>query len=179
MSQPDAARGNSAAPESAREGGLVEAFANKVRELANRERRGDLAALRRLNAEAPAAPAFFQILVKIAPESGPDSLRRYARLLQIFALRPEALVPGSLGVALAAAGVSEGRVQKLLAARGPALAEQIRLIARRLANGGSLPYRQIGDLILAKDDTEIAEDLRLRIARDYWRALDRRAANES
>jgi hypothetical protein len=37
-----------------------------------------------------------------------------------------------------------------------------------------LPYRQIGDLLLVEDeDGEYAEAVRLRIARDYWRALDR------
>src|SRR6266566_758689 len=52
--------------------------------------------------------------------------------------------------------------------------KQLRLIARRLANAGRLPYRQIGDLLLVEDeDGEYAEAVRLRIARDYWRALDR------
>jgi hypothetical protein len=75
---------------------------------------------------------------------------------------------------MAAAGVSEGRAQKLLTARGSAVVEQLRLIARRLANEGMLPYRQIGDLLLIEDEEgERAEAVRLRIARDYWRALDR------
>ena len=112
-------------------------------------------------------------MVKIAPEAGPAALNRYACFLQILALKPAALASGSFGAAMAAAGVSEGRVQKLLTARGPALAEQLRLISRRLANEGTLPYRQIGDLLLIEDESERAEAVRLRIARDYWRALDR------
>ena len=165
--QPKAPRGND----------LIEDFANQIRILARRERRGDLASLRRLDPEAPAAAAFFSIVVKVAPESGPDSMRRYARLLQMLALNPEALKPGRLGTGLAAAGVSEGRVLKLLAARGPALARQLHLIARRLATAGALPYRQLAELVLEPDDGPRAEDLRLKIARDYWRALDLSASD--
>lgn len=153
---------------------LVEAFAGVVRALGKAERRGDLANLRRLDVEAPAAPAFFRIVVKIVPEAAPAVLRRYARLLQILAFNPDALASGSFGAAMVEAGVSELRVQRLLSARGTALAQQIRLIAHRLANTGTLPYRQIGDLLLVDDeDSEYAESIRLRIARDYWRALDR------
>jgi CRISPR system Cascade subunit CasB len=158
--------------------GLVEAFAGAIRALESAERRGDLASLRRLNTDAPDAAAFFRIVVRIAPEAGPAALHRYARFLQILALRPAALASGSFGAAMAAAGVSEGRAQKLLTARGPALAQQVRLISRRLANEGTLPYRQIGDLLLIEDeDGERAEAVRLRIARDYWRALDRADAH--
>lgn len=158
--------------------GLVEAFAGSIRALEGAERRGDLASLRRLKTEAPDAPAFFRMVVKIAPEAGPVSLQRYARFVQILALKPAALSAGSLGATMATAGVSEGRVQKLLTARGPALAQQLRLISRRLTNEGTLPYRQIGDLLLIEDeDSERAEAVRLRIARDYWRALDRADAN--
>lgn len=154
--------------------GVVEAFAGAVRALESAERRGDLASLRRLNTGAPDAPAFFRIVVTIAPEASPATVHRYARFLQILALKPAALASGSFGAAMAAAGVSEARAQKLLTARGPALAEQIRLIARRLANEGTLPYHQIGDLLLIEDEEgERAEAVRLRIARDYWRALDR------
>jgi CRISPR system Cascade subunit CasB len=158
--------------------GLVEAFAGAIRTLETAERRGDLASLRRLNPDAPDAPSFFRIVVKIAPEAGPTALQRYARFVQILALKPSALTSGSFGAAMAAAGVSEGRVQKLLSARGPALAQQLRLISRRLAEEGTLPYRQIGDVLLIEDeDSERAEALRLRVARDYWRALDRADSN--
>lgn len=172
--QPDGAVdvGSPDEPRPAQGRDLVEAFADKVRLLARQERRGDLASLRRLDPDAPAAAAFFSIVVKVAPEAGPCKMRRYARLLQILALNPDALKPGPLGAALAAAGVSEGRVLKLLAARGSALAGQLHLLARRLANAGALPYHQIAELVLEPDDSARAEDVRLRIARDYWRARD-------
>jgi hypothetical protein len=47
----------------------VEAFAAAVRVLEKAERRGDLASLRRLNMTAPDAPAFFRIVVKVAPNA--------------------------------------------------------------------------------------------------------------
>jgi CRISPR system Cascade subunit CasB len=131
---------------------LVEAFAGAIRALESAERRGDLASLRRLNTDAPDAAAFFRIVVRIAPEASPAALQRYARFLQILALKPAALISGSFGAAMAAAEVTEARVQKLLTARGPALAEQIRLISRRLADVGTLPYRQIGDLLMIEDE---------------------------
>jgi CRISPR system Cascade subunit CasB len=177
MPQPDQAADVTGQPHAAPGRDLIEAFADEIRLLAERKQRGDLASLRRLDPETPDAAAFFRIVVKLAPEAGPDSMRRYARLVQNLALNPDALKQGRLGTALAAAGVSEGRVLKLLAARGPALARQLHLIARRLANAGALPYRQLADLVLEPDDSPRAEDIRLRIARDYWHALDRGAAD--
>jgi hypothetical protein len=183
MQQPETlGTATSTAKESDKKGwtGLVEAFAGAVRGLEIAERRGDLAGLRRLNTGAPGSAAFFRIVVKVAPEAGPAALRRYACFLQILALKPSALASGSFGEAMAVAGVSEARAQKLLTARGPALAQQLRLISRRLANEGALPYRQIGDLLLIEDeDGERAEAIRLRIARDYWRAVDRVDAKSS
>jgi CRISPR system Cascade subunit CasB len=161
------------------EGGLAEAFADCVRALNAAERRGDLAELRRLDPERPSSPAYFRIVTKVAPDSPPPAMRRFGQLLQILALKPEALIPWSLGKTMAEAGISESRVQRLLSARGSTFDEQVRLIARRLANFGRLPYREIGRLLLAREESEEIEEIRLRIARDYWRALDRRAVIEA
>jgi hypothetical protein len=158
-----------------READPVELFANEVRALEAAERRGDLAELRRMDPDHPDAPAFFRMLVRHRPDAGPDLARRCARVIRILALRPEALVPGSLGQAMAEHGISEARVQKLLSARGDALSAQVALIARRLAAEGTLPYRALGRLLLIRDDDEAAECIRLEIARDYFRALDRAA----
>jgi hypothetical protein len=161
---------------SSREHDLVELFANDVRALEAAERRGDLAELRRMNVDRPDAPAFFRVLVRHRPDAGPEFARRCARLVRMLALRPEALVRSPLGEAMAEHGISESRVQKLLAARGEALATQIGLIARRLAGERALPYRELGRLLLTHDDDEAAEAARMRIARDYFRALDRAGA---
>jgi len=156
-----------------RESDLVELLANSVRGLEAAERRGDLAELRRMDPDRPDAPAFFRMLVRHRPDAGPDFTRRCARLVRLLALRPDSLVTGSLGEAMAAHGISEARVQKLLSARGEAQAAQIALIARRLAGERALPYRELGRLLLLRDDDEAAERIRLAIARDYFRALDR------
>jgi len=147
---------------------------DEVRKLALAERRGDLAELRRLDPDHPDAPAFFRIVTKVAPEAGVETMRRYAHFLRILALRPEALSGDRLGAVMAEAGVSESRVQRLLTARGDAMRDQLRLVARRLANSGNLPWRGFAHLLLASE--KHADDSRLRIARDYWRALDRAEA---
>lgn len=158
---------------------LVELLAREVQALEAAERRGDLAELRRMEPARPNAPAFFRMLVRHRPDAGPDFARRCARLVQLLALRPEALQRGSLGEAMAANGISEARAQKLLAARGEALATQIALIARRLAQERALPYRELGHLLLADDEGASADRTRLRIARDYFRALDRAPATDA
>jgi hypothetical protein len=158
---------------------LVELLAREVQALEAAERRGDLAELRRMNPERPNVPAFFRMLVRHRPDAGPDFARRCARIVHLLALRPEVLHRGSLGEAMAANGISEARAQKLLASRGEALATQIALIARRLAQERALPYRELGHLLLADDDSDSTDRLRLRIARDYFRALDRAPAADA
>lgn len=179
MQQPEFAAAPAAAASNSADDSLVEKLVSAVRHLHLREARGDLAELRRLDAETPSTPAFFRILARAAPRTGrPEDIQRIANFLSILALKPEKLARGSLGTAMAAARISEGRVQRLLAARRPASTHQLRLIARRLAQDEMLPYREIGQLLLEDDeDGEFAEDVRLRIARDYWRVLDHRASD--
>lgn len=159
---------------------LIEMLASDVRALDAAERRGDLAALRRMDPERPDAPAFFRMLVRHRPNAGPAFSLRCAHLVRLMALRPEALTPGSLGEAMAAHSISEARVQKLLAARGEAMVMQIALIARRMAQERAVPYREFAQLLLSDDDDgEVANRARLLVARDYFRALDRKGAAES
>lgn len=169
MTSPEAASPKAAS------GGRVKALADAVRALAGAERRGDLAALRRLDPEHPFAPAFFTLLAAHAPWAQDEAeVKRCAGLVQILAMRPEALTERRLGNVLAETfGRNiEARVQKLLSASTEALPDQARLIARRLAGEGVLPYQGLGDLLLARDEAAL-ERARLAIAMDYWRALDR------
>lgn len=154
-------------------GALLDALAGAVRGLDRAEAHGDLASLRRLDRDAPASPAFYRLAVRHAPGlERPGDLRALALILTIMALSPEALAPTRLGHALAEAGVSEARVQRLLAARGEAFRELALRTARVLAGRGTLPYRELGLLILARSEP-FAEEIRMRIARDYWsRARD-------
>jgi CRISPR system Cascade subunit CasB len=163
----------SATPEGER--GIGFALYAEVRRLMEAERRGDLAELRRLDPDQPSAPAFFRIVARVAPEAGVETMRRYAHFLRVLALKPEALSDDRLGATMAGAGLSESRVQRLLTARGETMRDQLRLIARRLANSGNLPWRGFADLLLTMDDKQ-AENKRLIVARDYWRTLDRAEA---
>ena len=147
----------------------IEAWANAMRSLAKASDRGALAELRRSGTELPAA--FWKIAVKTDPHARPERIKRMALVFQLLALRPENLIAGrrKLGAALAAENISEARVQKLMTARGPALDDQVIRIARRLANGGSLPYRELSELLLAENhDSPAVESMRLEIARGYW-----------
>lgn len=144
----------------------------EIRALVEAERRGDLAELRRLDPDHPGAPVFFRIVTRVAPEAAPQTMRRYAHYLRILALNPEALSGDRLGDAMAASGVSESRVQRMLTARDDAMRDQLRLIARRLANAGNIPWRGFAQLLLTSDDEKI-EKSRMVVARDFWRALDR------
>lgn len=169
MTSPEAARPKAAF------GGRVKALADAVRALARAERRGDLASLRRLDPAHPFAPAFFALLAAHARwAQEEEDVKRCACLVQILAIRPEALTERSLGKTLAETfgETIQTRVQKLLFAGADALPDQARLIARRLAGIGVLPYREFGALLLARDETTL-ERARLAIAMDYWRALDR------
>lgn len=146
----------------------------RVRALFRQERRGDLAALRRLDCAHPLASAFFTLLAAHAPEvKDREEAQRYACFPQILALKPEALSTRRLGAVLAEefGKTIESRVQKLLSAGGEALLDQARLIARRLAGAGAMPYRDLGRLLLARDEDR-RETVRLAIARDYWRTRD-------
>jgi len=147
----------------------------EIRALAEAERRGDLAELRRLDPDRPGAPVFFRILVRVAPDAAPETMCRYAHYLRILALNPDALSGDRLGAVMAASGVSESRVQRLLSARGGAMRDQLRLIARRLANADNVPWRGFAYLLLTSDEDKL-ERSRLIVARDFWRALDRAQA---
>lgn len=72
----------------------------------------------------------------------------------------------ALGAALADAGLSEARLARLLAARGPsreaALERAIRMMARK---GGGLDVTDLARAILWPDDTS-------RLARSYYHQLD-------
>ncbi len=147
---------------------LLDALAGAVRGLAKAEARGDLASLRRLDLNAPASAVFYRIVARHAPQrEKPDDLRALAQILAMMALKPDALAPGRLGRTLAGANVSEARVQRLLAARGETFRDLALRTGRLLARQETLPYRELGLLVLAKTET-FAEEIRMRVARDYW-----------
>ncbi len=156
---------------------ILNALAGAVRGLAKAEATGDLASLRRLDLDNPMAPAFFRLIARHTPHESPspETMRAYALVAAILALRPDTLVPGRrLGSNLVDAGVSEARVQRLLAARGETFRDLALRTARVLVRSGAFSYEQLCRLILAGDGPA-AEHLRLAVARDFWGALDGRS----
>lgn len=156
----------------------IEALATAIRHLHNRGARGELAALRRLEEARAVEPALHRMLAGCAPGyradagSRHDDLGRLALMARVLALGMSIDVLGrghhDLGRAMAEADISERRVQMLMEARGPALDDLVLRLSRRLVRQGTLPYLDIGRLILGPEG--MVEDTRRRIARGYWRS---------
>lgn len=141
--------------------------------------RGNLAALRRLQPEWPTTAAFWQALafggLDIEKLSESD-LRRWGTVVQALAvMSPSAHRRGvSVGRAFAEAGIKSGRVETLLAARGPAFRTLLRRLCRQLAGHAQpLDWRPLAELVLWESHSdwreEAAEAHRFAIARAYYR----------
>lgn len=75
------------------------------------------------------------------------------------------------GLALAEAGFSEHRLERLLASRGETLRKLTLRAARQLAAKGlTADWRQAADLVFCQN-AQIRENINRRIARDYYRAV--------
>jgi CRISPR system Cascade subunit CasC len=152
--------------------------------------RGDLAALRRMDPEAPGrTPVLLRLLARHTAdrlEYGADELRRWALLVHGMALMaPEhhrTTVP--VGRALFGPGraplYAESRLARLLSARGRAFRAQVPRLARQLkAKDQALDWREFADLILAEGRNEArAEQSRERIAAAYYRTEARSAEDQ-
>lgn len=155
---------------------LVDALANAIRSLHLKEARGDLASLRRMDADEAIEPAFQRILVRVAPDASCQSERRdkdaqrLALMVKILALGMdrEKLSDGyrNLGEMMAIVGVSERRVQGLMTAQGPTLDDLIVRLSRRLLRDGALPFLDIGRLILGSPVS--VQNTRFKIAKGFW-----------
>jgi CRISPR type I-E-associated protein CasB/Cse2 len=143
--------------------------------------RGDLAALRRMDPDAPGrTPVLLRLVARHAAdrlEYGADELRRWALVLHGMALTAPRLHRSTLPVGRALFGLgreplyAETRLARLLSARGPAFRAQVPRLARQLkAKDQALDWRELADLILAEGRDEArAEQARERIARAYYR----------
>ncbi|MCB1409253.1 MAG: type I-E CRISPR-associated protein Cse2/CasB [Rhodobacteraceae bacterium] len=145
-----------------------------------------------------AGPGERAALARLVPESlRPHEIAALSRALLFAGLQPEtwradtwprwALIAqgialaghdgaGRLGRQLAQAGVAESRVTKLLTARGNAFRQLLPRVVRLLASKAVRPnWFELGELVLKEssnspEDTERAEQLRLRIASAYFAA---------
>jgi len=140
---------------------------------------GDLAELRRLTLDDPGGAAFWRIVVtRLDPDlpgGGPardDALRRWAVILRAIARLNDFHNPGRrFGTALAEAGVSEMRLNKLLRASGAPLFDQVRAVTHQLATAAA-PVDLTGVARLVLSDGQPHEQaVRQTIANDYYAVI--------
>lgn len=155
----------------------IEELATGIRHLhSQKSGRGALAALRRMDEARAVEPAFYLLLARRVPGASVgarhrrDDIDRLALMTKVLALGMGIDVLGrghdDLGRLMDDADISERRVQALMNARGRALDDLVLRLSRRLVREGSLPYLDIGRLILGPDD--MVESTRRRIAKGYW-----------
>jgi CRISPR system Cascade subunit CasB len=138
---------------------------------------GDRASLRRLRPEQLHEPAFWKLTtttlnahLPTTPAARDAAEQRWAMILPVLA---DAIhVPGRrLGTALAEAGVSEGRLIRLLRAQGEALEGVVRAVAHQLASAGApFDHADLAWLVLTEGRDD-AEKARHQVARDYYYAV--------
>lgn len=145
---------------------------------------GEVAELRRLDADkgvdSTCAP-FWRIVVNelepaglIREKDGAEDLGSWIAIIKSLAQMAGLHRPGRpFGTALAAADVSEMRLNRLLRARGEALYDQLRVTLHALASHGEgadgldIAYFVLSD---AGPDEDFRERVRRRVARFYYRA---------
>jgi CRISPR system Cascade subunit CasB len=141
---------------------------------------GERATLRRVDPQCPVTPALWRVLGQthqLAPDRLPeDQKRRWERRWGLLILGM-AHVPGlhryevPLGAALARAGWSEMRFVRLMEAGADALPVLIRRMAQYLASKEQPANWDDVRQLLFSVDRDYGEDVRLRIARSYYRTL--------
>lgn len=146
--------------------------------IANGLGRGEVADLRRMAADDATPAAFWKLFVSIiepagwAPATGPRAAKReaeWATILNALAIAEGFHSPQRrLGQALAEEGFSEIRFARLLTAQGQRLADEVRLMARFLASKGASADLTDAAWLVLSDESEGGENLRRRIARDYY-----------
>lgn len=136
---------------------------------------GEIAALRRVGQKSWGVPAYWRVVSRILESRGlvvsERDEKRWAVVLSALALLSGQHARGvSLGRALASAGVSELRVERLLRAHDDALLDLIRPLAHQLASKGtSFDQATLADLVIS-DGTKREDSVRRAIARDFYRA---------
>ena len=138
----------------------------------------DQAALRRIDPDTPVTPTLWKVLFDLDQDEAPDGFdqttweQRWATLLMGMAhcagLHDYEV---SLGRALAEAGWSETRFVRLLEADDETLPVLLRRMAQYLASKQQPANWDDVRQLLFVQSGEAAEDVRLRVARPYYRTL--------
>ena len=160
-----------------------------------RTARGDLAGLRRMNADSPSEAVFWQFVTE-KEQRGEILENKWALIMQGIALMTGTADSHSahdgkmpIGRALFYGGdesrtsafYSEDRLNRLLAARGPMLRTLLGRMFRMMASANQpFNWREMARLILSDGHNENqAENVRRNIARSYYRAKDEAERNKS
>lgn len=145
--------------------------------------RGNLAALRRMDPDRPTVPAFWRLLAQ-ATEGAmvkPDVEARWALVAHGMALMaPNHHGSDEIGTALQKIDYAEGRLARLLNARGVQFRALVPRLCRHLAaHQQPLDWYRFATLVLAEGRGEDdAEQIRLRIARYYYQAQSKSQAEQ-
>lgn len=139
---------------------------------------GDRAALRRIDLDTPVTPTLWKVLFDLEQDEAPDWIgqttweQRWATLLMGMAHCAglhDYDVP--LGQALAEAGWAETRFVRLLEADEETLRVLLRRMAQYLASKQQSANWDDVRQLLFSHGSDFQEDVRLRIARPYYRTL--------
>ena len=157
--------------------------------------RGDLAALRRMDPDAPDAAVFWRLLAEHDLQGTPAVESKWGLILHGIALMTNTSENRSahagnmpVGWALYLGGedsrgsgfFSEQRLNRLLTARGPMMRTLLARLFRMMGSGRPFDWREMARLILYDEYREDrAEDARRNIARSYYEAERRSALTNS
>jgi len=149
--------------------------------LSNTLSAGDVATLRRLDATGALSPAFFRIVAEVLEPAGllpqgdglsrDEAEQKWTVIVSAMAKLEGLHQPGRrLGGAIAEAGMSELRFERLLRAHDEALHDLIRQTAHYLASKASpCDQRELAELVLS-DGHKSSESIRRNVARNFYRA---------
>ena len=151
---------------------------------------GDIAELRRMNPERPAAASFWKIMMRHgvtnpdgAERDHPELERTWARIVRCIAMDTRVgetntegphLGTRSLGGALADAGYSEERLKALLNSQGETTMKAVEHAAHFLSGKQEkFNWNQAAALMMTRHrHAEQQDGDRVRIAREYYRAVN-------
>jgi len=136
---------------------------------------GERAALKRMALDGPAPLAFHRFMLRHVDsrwQSESWTLEWRTLICALAIQRDSGFDPSKpLGQALAEAGFSEHRLERLLAATGETMRSLALRAARQLAAKGiSTDWRQLAVLLFSRNP-EIREAVNRRLARDYYRTV--------
>lgn len=135
---------------------------------------GELAQLRRNDpATVAGQPAFHRLMAERPAPIREDAAIRWATLVHVMAITAAHGASTRAGAALAAAGLSEARFTRLMAARGGAFRDQLVLAARLLAaKQVPIHWGDLAELLMSEPfDEDRAAARRFRVAQSYYREL--------